>query len=70
VGGVSTLEFLDFDAQGFINGIWRPDLSPWRRSWWDDFLGLDGQMAGAPKWQARAYVAAVKLYPVNWFKNF
>jgi hypothetical protein len=54
-----------------INGIWRPDLGPgWHRQDWDNFLGQCGRMAGAPEWQCRMYVAAVKVYPVNWFKNF
>lgn len=63
------LEQFRFETQ--TNGIWRVDAGPgWHGKDWDNFLGLDGKFAGAPAWQCRAFVAAVKLYPPNWFKNF
>ena len=53
-----------------INGIWRPDLTRWRRGWADDFLEMDGIFAGASPWEAAEYKWTVKLYPPNWFKGF
>jgi hypothetical protein len=58
------------EFQTYVDGKWRNDTSPWRRSQADDLLAYAGQLGGASALEANTYKWAVKLYPVNWFKNF
>jgi hypothetical protein len=56
------------EFQTLVDGEWKNDPSPWRRSQADDILEFFGILGGAKKSDAWLYKKAVQLYPINWFK--
>lgn len=60
----------EFTFETFIDNMWKPDSSSWKRKDADELLEYMGVLGGAKKWEARLYKEAVHWYPPNWFKGF
>ncbi len=58
-----------FRFETLTNGVWKPDLSQWKRRDADWLLSYCGELGGASKMDGLIYRTTVTIYPPNWFKG-